>query len=99
MYIPGQGTSGALSSSSFGGYRHIGRPVWVPPLPSYVFFVQGAKVESTLFRSTIFGKNSTLLSSTLMRRVVFDKIEKSTLLKILVVQEIERSTLLKRVVV
>ena len=45
--------------------------------------------------STIFDKNSTILRSTLWKRVVFEKIKKSTLLKILVVQEIERITLLK----
>ena len=58
-----------------------------------------AGVWSTLLRITIFGKTSTLLRSTLLEGVVFDKIETSTLLKIVVVQEIEKSNLLKIVVV
>ena len=56
-------------------------------------------VGITLLRSTNFGKNSTLLRSTLLKTVVFDKIENSTILKILVVQEIEKRALLKIVVV
>ena len=42
-------------------------------------------VGSTILRNTIFGKNSTLLRSTILKRVIFDKIEKSTILKIVVV--------------
>ena len=53
----------------------------------------------TLLRSTLLGKNGTLLRSTLLKRVVFDQIENSTLLKIVVVREIERSTVLKIIVV
>ena len=61
--------------------------------------VPGPGVGSTLLRSTIFGENSTPLRSTLLKRVVFDKIEKSTILKIVVIREVDKSTLLKRVVV
>ena len=43
-----------------------------------------AGVGSDIFRSTIFAKNSTLLRSNLLKRVVFDRIEKSPLLKIVV---------------
>ena len=45
----------------------------------------GSVVGSTILRSTIFGKNSTLLRSTLLKGVIFDKIKNSTLLKIVVV--------------
>ena len=41
-------------------------------------------VKSNIFRSTIFGKMSALLRGTLLKRVVFEKSEKSTLLKILI---------------
>ena len=41
----------------------------------------GSGVGSTNLRSTIFGKNSTLLRSTLLKRIYFDKIEKSSLFK------------------
>ena len=41
----------------------------------------GSGVESTILRSTLFGKNSTLLRSTLLKRVIFDKIGKSSLFK------------------
>ena len=41
-------------------------------------------------RSTIFGKKSTLLVSILLKRVVFDKIEKSTLLKRVVFERSKR---------
>ena len=56
-------------------------------------------VGSTLLRRTVFGKNTTLLRSTLLKRVFFDKIEKSNILKRVVVLEIEKSNLLKIVVV
>ena len=36
--------------------------------------VPGPGVGSTLLRSTLFGENSTPLRSTLLKRVVFDKI-------------------------
>ena len=41
----------------------------------------GSGVGSTILRSTIFGKNSTLLRSTLLKRLIFDKIENSSLFK------------------
>ena len=41
----------------------------------------GLGVGSTILRSTLFGKNSTLLRSTLLKRVIFDKIGKSSLFK------------------
>ena len=56
-------------------------------------------VGSALLRSTLFGKNSTHLRSTLLKRVFFDKTEKSTLLKRVVVRQIEKSNILNRVVV
>ena len=45
----------------------------------------GSGVGSAILRSNIFGKNSTLLRSTLLKRVIFDKIENITLLKRVVV--------------
>ena len=41
----------------------------------------GSGVGSTILRSTIFGKKSTLLRSTLLKRIIFDKIKKSGLFK------------------
>ena len=41
----------------------------------------GSGVGSTILRSTIFDKNSSLLRSTLLKRVIFDKIERSSLFK------------------
>ena len=41
----------------------------------------GSGVGSTILRSTILGKSSTLLRRTLLKRVNFNKIEKSNLLK------------------
>ena len=56
-------------------------------------------VGSTLLRSTLFFKNSTLLRINLLKTVVFDKTENINLLKIVVVQEIEESNVFKRVAV
>ena len=39
----------------------------------------GSGVGITILRITIFGKNSTLLRSTILKRVIFDKIKKSSL--------------------
>ena len=63
------------------------------------YLVTAPVVASTLLRSSIFGKNSTILRSDILKREVFDRIEKSTHLKRVVVREIEKSTILKRVVV
>ena len=41
----------------------------------------GSGVGSTILRSTIFGKNSTLVRSNLLKRVIFDKIENSNIFK------------------
>ena len=38
-------------------------------------------VRKAILRSTLFGKNSTLLRSTLLKRGIFDKTEKSILFK------------------
>ena len=69
------------------------------PPRCYVHFVKNNKLESgveiNLLRSTLFGKNSTLLRSTLLKMIVFDKIENIILLKRVFVREIEKSTLLK----
>ena len=45
----------------------------------------GSGLGNTILRSTLFGKNSTLLRSTLLKRIIFNKIENSTLLKRVVV--------------
>ena len=45
----------------------------------WLYLLPGA--ESNILRSTIVGKMSALLRSTLLKRVVFEKIEKITLLK------------------
>ena len=58
-----------------------------------------AGVGSNLLGSTLFGKNSTLLRITLLKRVFFDKIENSNIFKIVGVREIEIIAPLKRVVV
>ena len=41
-------------------------------------------LKSNILRSNIFGKMSALLRSTLLKRLVFEKIEKSTILKRLI---------------